>query len=276
MLTASAVIRCKNKASTLERTLLSLRQQTVPVEIITVDSGSTDGSLDIAQRYSDAVLRIPQAQFTYGRALNLGAQAANGDIVFSLSAHCWAQRRDWVAKSLAHYCTANVAGTNGHERLPDGAPLRAPYCQSLGDVQSFPYWGFSNHASSWRRETWSRIPFDEEMPACEDKHWAWRVLSHGHTIVFDPDLHVALAHRRKEGLTALYRRTRREAYAFGRYMPITPLSLTDALRTWWEAAPGSSRRPLWMRRLGHYRLAEITARYLGEQQGCRDKLRYGA
>lgn len=271
MYKASVVVRCKNRVTTLERTLVSLRKQTVPIEVITVDSGSDDGSLEIARRHSDVVICLPQTEFTYGRALNIGTRAASGHIVFALSAHCHLTRGDWVANSLRHYGNPNVVGTNGHDRMPNGDPLEAPYFQSLQDVRNFPYWGFSNHASSWRRTTWSTIPFDEDIPACEDKFWAWQVLSSGYMIVYDPALHVPLGHRRKEGPAALFRRTRREAYAFGAYMPVTPLTLKSAGKLWWEAAPGSSRKPLWMRRLGHFRMAEIMARYIGEREGWRQR-----
>ena len=46
--TASVVVRAKNKQATIERTLRALRAQTVQAQVIVVDSGSTDSTLDIA------------------------------------------------------------------------------------------------------------------------------------------------------------------------------------------------------------------------------------
>jgi rhamnosyltransferase len=267
--TPSVVVRCKNKVRTIERTLLSIRSQTVPAEIVVVDSGSTDGTLEIVRQYADTLIQIPAADFTYGRALNVGAQAGEGEIILALSAHCTLHRSDWIAKSLEFYAQPDVAATNGHERKPDGQAMLGPYYQTVDDVHKYPYWGFSNHASSWRRQVWNTLRFNEVMLACEDKHWAWQVLSAGWRIAYDPYLHVSLEHRRGEGLTALYRRTRREANAFGHYMPVTPLTGSGALKAWWLATPGSSTRPPWVRRLSPYRIAEIAARYVGEREGRR-------
>ena len=101
-LRASVIVRCKDKASTIERTFLALREQTVPVEVVVVDSGSTDGTLEIAERYADRLLRIRPEEFSYGHALNLGAAAASGEVHFALSAHGTGLSPTWIADSLRH------------------------------------------------------------------------------------------------------------------------------------------------------------------------------
>ncbi len=74
--TPSVVVRAKNKEQTIERALRGLRDQTVETEVILVDSGSTDRTVEIARPYCDQVISIPAEAFTYGRALNLGAEHA--------------------------------------------------------------------------------------------------------------------------------------------------------------------------------------------------------
>ena len=71
--TPSVVVRAKNKEQTIERALHGLRDQTVEAEVILVDSGSTDRTVEIARPYCDQVISMPAEAFTYGRALNLGA-----------------------------------------------------------------------------------------------------------------------------------------------------------------------------------------------------------
>src|SRR4051794_4164460 len=100
---ASAIVRVKNEAATVGRTLESLRAQTVAVEIIVVDSGSSDGTLEIVQDMADRVVEIPSDSFTYGYALNVGAAHARGRVHFALSAHCEAPDAEWVRRSLSHY-----------------------------------------------------------------------------------------------------------------------------------------------------------------------------
>lgn len=184
-LSASVIVRAKNKAETIGRTLESLRRQTVPCEIVVVDSGSTDGTVAIARRYADKVVEIPAEQFTFGGALNLGAGIASGEVHFALSAHCVPERDTWLEDSLACYrLDERVAGTNQAVCTPSGAPIADYYLQTVDDVLSSPSWGFSNHASSWRADVWRSLPFREDLAACEDKEWSWRVLQAGWQLAF--------------------------------------------------------------------------------------------
>ena len=110
---ASVVVRAKDEARDIERTFKVLRRQTVPVEIVVVDSGSTDGTVEIAKRWCDRLIEIPAENFTYGYSANLGAEAASAPFCFSLSAHCAPEGDDWVEHSLRHYAREDVAATNG-------------------------------------------------------------------------------------------------------------------------------------------------------------------
>src|SRR5215210_3886035 len=171
---ASAIVRCRDEASTLGRTLRTLTAQSVRPEIIVVDSGSTDGSLVHAEQFADKVVRIRPEEFSFGRALNIGAEAAVAPVHFALSAHCFAPR-DWVERSLAHYESPDVAATNGIQTFADGTRVTEPFRQDAAHARSNPWWGFSNHASSWRATVWREYPFDESMDYAEDREWAWRV-----------------------------------------------------------------------------------------------------
>ena len=106
-------MRAKDKEQTIERALRGLRAQTVEMEIILVDSGSTDRTVELARPYCDQVITIPAEAFTYGRALNLGAEHASGEVVFALSAHCVPPSPQWAEVSLGAYGDNDVAGTWG-------------------------------------------------------------------------------------------------------------------------------------------------------------------
>ena len=267
--TPSVVVRAKNKEQTIERALHGLRNQTVEAEVILVDSGSTDRTVEIARPYCDQVISMPAEAFTYGRALNLGVQHASGEVVFALSAHCVPPSSDWVEISLKAYADADVAGTWGPESRPDGAPLIGPETFKLSDLQRGTIWGFSNSASSWRRQVWERFPFDEQLIACEDKEWMWRVLSAGFAVYADPRLVVDSSHRRDAGLLSLYKRVYREHFVLSGVLGHPRLTTRGLVKKWWSDFPDGSAHPDWQRRLSPLRAAELIGEYTGDLAGTR-------
>jgi rhamnosyltransferase len=251
---ASAIVRVKDEARTLERTFRSLRAQTVDPEIVVVDSGSRDGSLEIVRQYCDQLVEIPASQFTYGRALNIGAQHASAAIHFALSAHCHAPHDDWIAGTLAHYDRSDVAGVCGIQAFPDRTPACEPFTQDAAFAASHPRWGFSNHASSWRASVWARFPFTGELDYTEDKEWAHRVLRAGWVIVFDPRLWVDMSHAWPNS-REVYRRQRRAGRATLNFVDIAPYHLRDLARDCWRETPPDRRSPFFHRFINYRRMA---------------------
>ena len=76
-LNLSIAIISLNEESNLRRCLHSAAA--LASEIVVVDSGSSDGTLDIAQRWSASLVHVRSEEFTYGRALNVGMRAARDE-----------------------------------------------------------------------------------------------------------------------------------------------------------------------------------------------------
>lgn len=82
----SVVIIGRNEGERLERCILSAHsiEGWQPAEIIYVDSGSTDGSLELAARLGAIVLPLPAGAFTAARARNFGWRRAAGEMILFL------------------------------------------------------------------------------------------------------------------------------------------------------------------------------------------------
>lgn len=81
----SVVIPCYNQAQYLGEAIGSARAREVEVEIIVVDDGSTDGTADVAARFSGVTL-IRQDNRGLAAARNRGLAAAEGGFVIFLDA----------------------------------------------------------------------------------------------------------------------------------------------------------------------------------------------
>ena len=228
--TASILIRTKNEAKDIAKTLELVANQSVqPNEIVVVDSGSTDGTVDLVQQWSAqqaksgptvTLLHMPAAEFTFGRSLNIGMTAATGEVVLNLSAHAFPCDRDWLKNLIQPFEHPQVAGVYG-KQVPhaDAYPVVArDYLSFYSDAarvqtngQDASDHAFSNANSAVRRACWEKRPFDERLSASEDVEWARAMLGLGYHLVYAPN--AAVYHSHNESLLKVYQRTYREALA---------------------------------------------------------------
>ncbi|WP_432544882.1 glycosyltransferase family 2 protein [Kineococcus sp. SYSU DK002] len=261
----SVIVRTRNSAATLPATLDSLRSQTRPVEVVVVDSGSTDDTLRIATARADRVVRISPEDFSYGGALNTGARVATAPFHGALSSHTVLPRPDWVEIACGHLEGGAVAACGGASD-GDNVPLAGPLRVDAGYLARHRYWGFTNTASMWRAEVRAAHPFDESLVASEDQEWSWRAVAEGGYLVVDPRLTVSGSHRRRAGARAYHHRMVREIRALEHVRPLAPYPLPRAVADWVRPVPADPFvSPT--RRFGRTRLLDIVARWeAGRQQ----------
>lgn len=174
----SVVVRCRNEARDLGAVLDAVLAQAgaPPFEVLALDSGSTDGTLDLLARYPIRTATLPGA-FSYGRALNAGARLARGDFVVYLSAHARPRGREWLAALMAPFADPNVTATFGRQvAIPGVNPIEA-----LTTARVFPPTPpagvtFSTANGAVRRDAALARPFDEEIAIAEDHVWATGVV----------------------------------------------------------------------------------------------------
>jgi rhamnosyltransferase len=244
----SMVIRCLNEEQHIGRLLAGLeRQSRRPNEIVIVDSGSTDATLDIAARYDTKIVHIKPQEFSFGRALNVGCAAATGDVLVFASAHVYPLYDSYLDLLTAPFADPRVALTYGRQV----GDQRTKYSEARVLLQWFPETSirrqqhpFCNNANAAvRREIWEVVPYDESLTGLEDLDWARRVQAKGFDISYVAEAPVAHVH--EETWRTVVNRYRREAIAYKRIMgdeanvsglESARLAVTNTLRDYVQAS----------------------------------------
>ena len=272
----SIIIRAYNEEKHLGRLLEGIRHQTLKdVEIILVDSGSTDSTVEIAESYGARVVKIPSEEFTFGRSLNFGVREATYEYLVIASAHVYPVYPDWLASLMHPLLDGQVALTYGKQRGPASA--------KFSEQQIFHQWfpetsnlrqetAFCNNANAAiRKNIWKKNPYDETLTGLEDLAWGKWAKEHGYAIAYVAEAEVIHVHH--ETPRAVFNRYRREAMAFKRIHPESHFSIYDFARLTatniasdvWHAA---RERALW-RNLGSifwFRLMQFHGTRLGHRQ----------
>ena len=107
-------MRCFNENANLKILIpIILEQSYDDFELIFVDSGSKDGSLDTIQTFLNSLdnvklAHIKKEEFTFGKSLNLGFDIAEGEIIVSLSAHCFPTSNEWLQNIIKPFLDNNI------------------------------------------------------------------------------------------------------------------------------------------------------------------------
>src|SRR5258705_5556824 len=177
-------------------------------EILVIDSGSTDRTIEYAMRHPQIRLhRIPAAEFGHGKTRNLGARMTTRPVIVYLVQDATPAMPDFLTRLAMPLSDEGLAGvygrqlprswTNKLERIfldstyPDAREVRS--CaerRALGIRDIF----FSNVCSAIRRDVWERIPFDDSLIMSEDQLWAKQVLLAGQRLLYEPGAVVFHSH----------------------------------------------------------------------------------
>jgi len=231
--TSSIVIRTLNEAAHLDALFDSIdRQGQQPDEVVVVDSGSTDATVAIAESRGAHIVHIPPGDFTFGRALNWGCDAAKGDLLVFVSAHIYALADTWLEHLLEPFGDSRVGLSYGGQT--------GDHRSNFAEVQLLKRWfpedgatvdqqnPFCNNANcAVRRSLWEAAPYDETLPGLEDMAFARELRTAGHRIAYVPSARIAHVH--EEAAHQTFNRYRREAIAYKDIFGATGMSLTSAM-----------------------------------------------
>jgi rhamnosyltransferase len=215
----SIVVPTFNGAATLPALLGALSRQRVdrPFEVVAVDSGSTDGSIDLLRASGARVITIPGKTFNHGLTRNLGIEASSGELVVLTVQDAVPASDTWLV-ALTHPLIQEpcLAGTFARQLpRPDAGALTRHYLSrwfasseaartvtatraeidALSPLDRLDRCTFDNVCSCLRRSVWQQHPF-RETPIGEDVEWAQDVLLAGYRIAYVPDAAVVHSHER--------------------------------------------------------------------------------
>lgn len=202
------------------------------VEIVLVDSGSTDRTLEIAAQHGVRVVHIKKSEFTFGRSLNHGCAAASGDYLIFISAHCIPSHSNWLANLIEplRLKTADyVYGKQvGHETTRYSE--HQVFAQYYGEIDKIPQAEiFCNNANAaMRKDVWEKFRFDESVTGLEDLVLAKAIVREGGKLGYVANAPVAHIH--EENLSQIWRRYYREALTMREIFPEVHFYLGDFLR----------------------------------------------
>lgn len=216
----SVVIPTFNAGPSFEALLekLSSQKGDFTQEVLVVDSGSKDGTVELARRYGATVYQIPQSEFNHGATRNLGISLAEGKYVALTVQDAVPLDERWLAAMVENLENdERVVGVYGRQVPHPGssaltrvltnnllASAKERHEQYAGEPENYPElspeqrWrlaAFDNVSSCIRRSVWEEIPF-EKTNFGEDLRWSKKAVEAGYKLVYEPRSTVFHSHER--------------------------------------------------------------------------------
>lgn len=278
----SIIIRTLNEAKYLGELLSGISSQRLlpgwEVEIVVVDSGSTDQTLEIAASNDCRITHISASAFSFGRSLNQGCEFSQGDYLVFVSGHCVPAGDAWLVNLVeplvlgqCDYCYGRQIGCEPTRYSEEQLFSKMYPAQSALPQQGY----FANNANAaLPRPVWEQFRFDEELTGLEDMHLAKRLVDTGGTVGYTAA--ACVRHIHHESWVQVKTRYRREGQALLDIIPGRGLSFIECVSCtisgiWLDAkAARKDKRMLkYMASICAYRLLQ----YWGSFQGMRQTQR---
>jgi len=242
----SIIIRTFNEARYLDQLLIEIEKQQVSeynIEVILVDSGSTDETLTIAEKHNALITHINQSEFTFGRSLNMGCALAQGDFLVFISGHCIPVSDSWLEKlvsplnkQLSHYSYGRQIGKDS-TKFSESRLFEKyfPPTSSIPQAGSF----CNNANAAITHSIWKKHHFDETLTGLEDMYLAQKICSDNGSIAYVAE--AGVYHIHDETWRQVRIRYEREAIALQKIMPELHFGAFDLMKCIFSGVIGDFR-----------------------------------
>ena len=206
----TVAVPVRNGGALLGVMLGAVRAQEVqrPIELLVADSGSVDGSPDVARRHGARLIDIPPREFSHGGTRNLLAEHASGSHIVFITQDAVPADERWLARLLDGFDAADRVGlVFGPYRPREDASLMVrreleewfaslpPGAErGVGDPADARRSFFTDANGCVAREAWERVPF-RPVGYAEDQLLARDMLAAGYAKVYRPDAVVIHSHQ---------------------------------------------------------------------------------
>lgn len=195
-------------------------------EVIVIDSGSSDRTLEIITKYPASLHKISNREFGHGKTRNLGASLASGQYVVFLTQDATPAHESWLENLIRplaedrrvagaysrqlprHDCNPCEwrdielgAGPIGHVKIVNSED---PFQKKAYETYYRQFMLFSNVCSCIRKEVLEQMPFNEKITMAEDQEWCKRAIEAGYAIVYEAMS--AVYHSHNHPLKMIYQR----------------------------------------------------------------------
>lgn len=234
----SIVYRALNEERWLEDSLIALHNQNsgdLTMEVVLVDSGSTDRTIEIAEKYNCRITHIKKSDFSFGRSLNIGCDFAKGRFFIFISAHCIPAHDNWLReliKPLLDWEKSNIVYSYGKQIGHEVSKFseKQLFSKYFPENDSSPQEGYfiNNANSAIVASVWAKYRFDEDVTGLEDMVLGKLLVANEYKISYIASAPVIHIH--EENFKQTRNRYYREALTLREIMPEVQMSFGDFLR----------------------------------------------
>ena len=191
-------MRSKNSDWVIADSLDGLfKQDFTDFELLVMDSGSTDSTLDIVRRYPHRLIRVPPGDYVPGMVLNQGCKEAKADFIVFQNSDTIPLHPEALSRLVEPLFKGEADATFARQTPRPEAEtwVRSDYARSFPSAGHAPEWlPYSLPFAAMTRKAWKRLPFYVDSWASEDTHWGVNAPKHGIRIQYVPTARVMHSH----------------------------------------------------------------------------------